>query len=501
MAAAMKFYKKINFSVFTRILRNKRGLITPRFKSTVTKPIETKDLKYYGQPSFQSHPHLISKHDDVTRGISKHEFKQRRNLLLKRIINNSPGSEHLLILPSAPRYYMTTSVPYKYRQNTDFLYLSGFLEADSILVLYTSKQGTQLNEAIFVPDKNERRELWEGTITGPRDAVQLLGIDNAYGIKDFNSFLIRFVQDLSSDKYVLWYNVQQPVAINSIDDLIRANKHSTIQNPIPHLHHLRLFKSKPEIALLEQCNRITAESFKQVMKFTKPGMSEAHLDARMEYECRLRGADYLAYIPVVAGGNRACTIHYVRNNQIMNDGELVLVDAGAEYHGYCSDVTRTWPVSGRFSAAQREIYDAVLRIQKVCLDMCQPGFTLDNIYLMMLNHIQLELEKLELIPNHLSKENKSKLVREICPHHVGHYFGMDIHDSGSSSQTLPFQPGMAITVEPAIYIPESRTDFPTRYRGIGIRIEDDVLITSDGHINLTENCPKHPDEIESLMCS
>ncbi|KAL5012065.1 hypothetical protein ScPMuIL_010616 [Solemya velum] len=208
----------------------------------------------------------------------------------------------------------------------------------------------------------------------------------------------------------------------------------------------------------------------------------------------------LAYPPVIAGGNRANTIHYINNNQIVADGELVLMDAGCEFHGYASDITRTWPVSGKFTSSQRVLYDVVLAVQEKCIGMCKVGFTLDEIYIEMLRTLGHQLQNLGLIERNVKPTELLALVQTFCPHHVGHYLGMDVHDTSSISRSQKLSPGMIVTIEPGIYIPYSNK-VVGEFRGIGIRIEDNILITSGEPENLTHMCPKCPDEIESIMKS
>ncbi|XP_035166999.1 xaa-Pro aminopeptidase 3-like, partial [Oxyura jamaicensis] len=219
---------------------------------------------------------------------------------------------------------------------------------------------------------------------------------------------------------------------------------------------------------------------------------------QFEFECRARGADILAYPPVVAGGNRSNTLHYVKNNQLIKDGELVLLDGGCESSCYVSDITRTWPVNGRFTKPQAELYQAVLDIQKSCLSLCSPGVSLENIYSLMLSLIGQKLKDLGILKSSVTESQFFKAVRKYCPHHVGHYLGMDVHDTPDMSRSLPLQPGMVITIEPGLYIPEDDMNAPERFRGIGVRIEDDVVIAEDSPLILSADCPKEIYDIEQI---
>ncbi|XP_064637072.1 xaa-Pro aminopeptidase 3-like isoform X2 [Lineus longissimus] len=424
---------------------------------------------------------------------------------MKRIMDSGlgrtfPDMDHLVVFTSAPKLYMSIDVPYFYRQNTEFLYMSGFIEADSVLLLHSQKKlGSGFEEVMFVTQRNASKELWEGPSAGVEGGRDLLGIQNVKPLDHLDRYLANYLKD--SNKFCLWYEYLKPVnqKIHSNSFLPLMKEANRVETPTKIVHHQRLMKSTAEIELMRKSNRIASEAFVEVMKFTKPWINESALFAKMDFECRIHGAEYLAYPPVVAGGNRANTIHYISNNQVIADGELVLMDAGCEYHGYCSDITRTWPVTGNFSPAQRDLYSACLIIQELCIQMCRPGVTLEEIYRAMLAIMGEQLKKLGLIPSSVSASDVIKLTRQFCAHHVGHYLGMDVHDSAEVGRNLALQPGMIITIEPGIYISATRNDVDPKYRGIGIRIEDNILITETGHENLTANCPKDPDVIEQII--
>ncbi|XP_045205280.1 xaa-Pro aminopeptidase 3-like [Mercenaria mercenaria] len=458
--------------------------------------------RYFGQPASQTHPHLVSQ-GEVTPGISKEEYEHRRTSLVNRIVQNSKNSlqNHIVILPSASKAYMTHDIPYPFRQNTEFLYLSGFQEPDSALVIHTTSTGYK--SVLFVPKRDPDRELWDGPRSGDKGALELTGVSEAYDTDNFESYLYEYCK--SYHDYMIWYSLNRPVHEHFhktvIEDFLKQDGKKGIERPVAQVQQLRVIKSPAEVELMKHTTEIASQAFIDVMKFSKPGINESHLYARMDYECRMKGAEILAYPPVVAGGDRANIIHYINNNQIIQDGEMVLMDAGCEYHGYTSDITRTWPVSGKFTTAQRKVYLSVLAIQQVCISMCTPEFSLSQIYREMVNQIALQLVLLKLVPSALV-EDKSKLLKAVnkfCPHHVGHYLGMDVHDTALISKDIKLQPGMVITIEPGIYIKADSTDVPPEYRGIGIRIEDDILITESKPVVLTKSCPKHPDDIEQIM--
>lgn len=265
----------------------------------------------------------------------------------------------------------------------------------------------------------------------------------------------------------------------------------------PLTHSLRAVKSPAEVALMKEAGCITAQAFRKTMAMCYGDIDEALLYAKFDFECRAHGANFLAYPPVVAGGNRANTLHYINNNQLIKDGEMVLLDGGCEYFGYVSDITRTWPVNGKFSPAQVELYEAVLEVQRTCLSLCSPGVSLDHIYSTMLALLVRQLRMLGVVKTSTSDTDALKAAKKYCPHHVGHYLGMDVHDTPDLSRSQPLQPGMAITIEPGLYICEDDDQVPDRFRGLGVRIEDDVVIQEEGGpLILSSDTPKTIAEVE-----
>ncbi|EDV27421.1 uncharacterized protein TRIADDRAFT_21089, partial [Trichoplax adhaerens] len=256
------------------------------------------------------------------------------------------------------------------------------------------------------------------------------------------------------------------------------------------IHSLRIIKSSSEIDLMKLSAITASRAMAETMKASNAGISEAFLHAYFEFECRKNGADALAYPPVVAGGRRANILHYTKNSQLIVDDELVLVDAGCDYRCYSSDISRTWPINGRFNRAQRQLYEAILDVQETCIKACKPGISLNDLYVIM----QKQLES-----NVVGKFILLQICNNLCPHHVGHYLGMDVHDTTSISTTKQLEEHMVITVEPGIYIPHDADYIHTEFRGIGIRIEDNLLITPNNHEVITSMCPKTVNAIEETM--
>jgi Xaa-Pro aminopeptidase len=363
---------------------------------------------------------------------------------------------------------MSHDVFYRFHQHNDFLYLTGFQEADAVLILET-------NDSIKLPDhkailyttpRNPYKEKWEGPLMGPDDAVDFLGVDEAYSL---NLFAEHLEERFSKYDYSVWYygGEQLPRIVDySIDVII--NDHllhginsciKSIHSPLPLLQHLRAIKSEGEIKLMLKAGEIAAKSFKKAMSVTRPGMYEYQLESHFEHSCRMEGAQRMSFVPVVAGGHRGCHLHYTTNEQKLNDGQLVLMDAGAEYFGYVSDVTRTWPVNGSFTAAQKDLYEAILRVKNACIESCQSGITLNYLQALSKELLVMELKALGILPMSLVGSGLYSVLNGLYPHDLGHYLGLDVHDTPTLSHNVPLQPGMVITVEPGIYI---RRDFPIK---------------------------------------
>ncbi|XP_052278320.1 xaa-Pro aminopeptidase 3-like isoform X2 [Dreissena polymorpha] len=463
--------------------------------------------RHFGQPVHETHPHLMGM-DEVTPGITRAEYQQRR-LRLATMVQEAKTQQSIkhsiVLIPSATKVIMTNDIPYTFRQNTDFLYMSGFQEPDSMLVILISDCDFQA--VLFVPKHDADRELWDGPRSGDIKALHLTGVSESYNSDELEKFLYNYCKN--HKEYAVWYNTNKPIksqhnAHSIVDEFLKQNnKTKFVQNPLPLIEQMRLIKSTAEIKLMTQTTQMASKAFIEVMRASKPNVNESFLYAKMDYECRIRGAEFLAYPPVVAGGDRANVIHYTRNNCLINDGELVLMDAGCEYHGYTSDITRTWPVSGKFTKAQRLLYECVLEVQEALLGLCTPQYSLADLYKHMFDLLTPRLLLMNVIPSEVSKDEHmlTKLLRELCPHDVGHYLGMDVHDTASISKRIKLQPGMVVTIEPGLYVKSSNTVVPAQFRGIGIRIEDNVLITDGGPVVLTRDCPKHPDHIETLMAS
>jgi Xaa-Pro aminopeptidase len=409
------------------------------------------------------------------------------------------------IIPSAREATRSNDTQYRFRQDSDFYYLTGFEEPDSIAVV---APGREQKYTLFVRPRDPEQEIWVGRRAGVEGAKSEFGADEAYPVAEFETRL----QDILDGADKLYFRLGSypdldNTVIKQIAQMRSLNRKPihpprTIIDPATIIHEMRVLKSPDEIELMQKAADIAAEAHVEAMKTVKPGMKEYEVEAQIEQVFRRRGASGPSYTSIVGAGANATVLHYINNDGELRDGELLLVDAGAEYKGYASDITRTFPINGRFSKAQREIYDLVLETQMSCVEMVRPGVTHDELKehsVEMLTEGMVKLGLLKGEPKELIKEEKYK---QFYMHGLGHLLGIDVHDVGIyyyDKQSRALEPGVVMTVEPGIYVAPDTKDIPEQYLGIGVRIEDDVLCTADGPKVLTTGVPKNADEIEALM--
>lgn len=458
----------------------------------------------YGQPTEWTHQHIIAK-GEVNKGVLKSEFRARRENIAETLIadrinskTGPVGEKHLLILPAAKRQYMVDKIPYFYRQDTDFRYLTGCLQPDTVLVIEFSRNWSR--SILFCKESTPYDEKWEGVKIGYGEAVEFLGVDEASPISSLEDYLYNFQK--VHPKLDIWYDYMEPKN-NDVHKLLlnfiqQTSSINNLDSARPALHNLRVIKSPAEVALMRETCAIGSEAMRRTIRRSKELSCEGQFLASVEYESRMQGASFLAYPPVVAAGNNANTIHYIASTSAVSPSEFVLMDAGCEYHGYASDITRTWPAAGQFSDGQLSVYEAVLDTQQRLIASIVPGVTtIDGLYKDMQDILGRNLQSIGLIDK--DTEYLSARTHEFCPHHVSHYLGMDVHDCGKASKRQPLQPGMVITVEPGCYIPASRGSVDPVFRGIGCRIEDDLLVTEEGVEVLSRDCPKTVKELQDLI--
>ncbi|HET8781863.1 MAG TPA: Xaa-Pro aminopeptidase [Pyrinomonadaceae bacterium] len=409
------------------------------------------------------------------------------------------------IIPGAREATRSNDTHYRFRQDSDFFYLTGFEEPDAIAVVKPSETNKY---ALFVRPRDPEREIWDGRRAGVEGAVSEFGADAAFPIAEFNSKLREMLTDMDVLYYRLGVNRElDDTIIREISAMRGVNRkpiHSpqTIVDPASIIHEMRVLKTPEEIEIMQTAADIAAEAHVEAMKAARPGMQEYQIEALIEQVFRKRGAAGPAYTSIVGGGPNATVLHYINNDAELRDGDLLLVDAGAEYKGYASDITRTFPINGRYTKAQREIYDLVLKAQMACVEMVRPGVTHDELKrhsIEVLTEGMVELGLLKGDPEELIKEKKHE---QFYMHGLGHMIGIDVHDVGKyyfGQDSRALEPGVVMTVEPGIYISPDTKDIPSQYLGIGVRIEDDVLCTNNGPRVLTHKVPKQAEEIESLM--
>lgn len=426
---------------------------------------------------------------------------------LKRFIEQmEPNS--VAVIPAAHEATRSYDTEYRFRQDSDFWYLTGFPEPDAIAVIDPTLKTPY---TLFVRPRDLEMETWFGRRQGVAGAMKNHGVDRAFSVDRFEAELAklldgheklyyRFAVDKALDQTILKY-----LSTQRVRRLKTAYPPHTIVDPTPIIGEMRLHKDQEEVGMMQRAADISAEAHVLAMKKVKPGMNEFQVESLMESYMRHKGADGVAYNSIVGGGDNATILHYVENNMPLKDGDLILIDAGAEYRGYAADITRTFPVNGRYTKPQREVYDVVLDVQEQCLEYTKTGNTVKARHEFSIELLTEGMKKLGLLKGNTKDLIRKKEYMKYYMHGVGHYLGLDVHDAGryftdqQAKNSKPFAPGMVLTVEPGLYIPPDDKSAPSKYRGIGIRIEDDVLVTGDGNRNLTANVPKDPDEIEGLM--
>lgn len=419
------------------------------------------------------------------------------------------GEDAVAIIPAAHEATRSYDTEFKFHQDPDFYYLTGFPEPDAIAVIAPANKKAPFT--LFVRPRDPLMETWYGRREGTEGAVKNYGADKAFSIEKFESELAkmlngneklyyRFGVDQKLDQVILQYLSGQ-----RFRRLKSAYPPHTIIDPTVILGEMRLHKTPEEVELMQKSADIACEAHVLAMKKCKPGMNEFEIEAIIENHFRMSGAGGVAYNSIIGGGENATILHYVENNAPLKDGDLLLIDAGAEYKGYASDITRTFPVNGKFTKPQRDVYDVVLEVQEACIEATKTGNTVKSRQELSIELLTEGMKKLGLLKGKTQDLIKKKTFMKYYMHGVGHYIGLDVHDAGryfteqQAKNSRPFAPGMVLTVEPGLYIPPDDKTAPAKYRGIGIRIEDDVLVTENGNVNLTAKVPKDADEIEELM--
>ncbi len=428
------------------------------------------------------------------------EFLKRRKQLMRMM-----GKGGVAILPAAPVKIRNRDNEHAYRQDSDFHYLTGFDEPESVAVLVPGR--SQAEFILFGRDRNPEQEMWDGRRAGPEGAVSEYAADDAFPITDIDDILPGLLEQCERVYYTMGAHPEfdQRVIgwVNRLRQQVRAGLHTPQEFvALDHLlHDMRLYKSRAEISAMRRAAKIAVAAHKRAMKVCRPGMMEYEVEAEFMHEFRSHGAN-ISYNPIVGGGENSCILHYTDNNAELKDGDLLLIDAGCEYDFYASDITRTFPVNGRYTPAQRAVYEVVLEAQQAAFKKVRPGNLWTEPHDAAVKKITQGLAKLGLLKGTVPKLIRDGAYKKFFMHRTGHWIGMDVHDVGDykvGNEWRVIEPGMAMTVEPGIYIPPGSKGVPKKWWGIGVRIEDDVVVTRDEPDILTGELPTDPDEIESLM--
>jgi len=433
--------------------------------------------------------------------ITPGEFKQRRKLLMRRMKKNA-----VAVLAAAPAATRNKDVEYPYRQDSDFHYLTGFDEPEAVAVFAPGRE--QGRFILFCRPYDEAQAIWTGRHAGLEGARERFGADEAYAIEDLGSVL----PDLLDQKNVVYFPIGADgdldravmAAVNGLRGKARAGAKPPEEFVALDrlLHEMRLRKSPGEIQTMRKAADVSVQAHRRAMLACRPGMYEYEIEAELTHEFMRHGLRYAAYPSIVAGGGNACVLHYTENTDILRDGDLLLIDAGAEFGNYAADITRTFPVNGRFSDAQRQLYELVLEAQLAAIDKIRPGKTWIEPHDAAVRVLVKGLVKLGLLEGRVGKLIKDEAYKKFYMHRTGHWLGMDVHDVGDykiGGEWRELEPGMVLTVEPGLYVSPSCQEVEPKWRGIGIRIEDDVVVTKDGCEVLTEAMPKTVADIEAFM--
>ncbi len=435
--------------------------------------------------------------------ISLKEFQQRRRDLMNHMEPNS-----IAILASSNGILRNGDSEFRFRQNSDMYYLSGFAEAQSVLVLVPGREQGQC--LLFCQEKDPLKELWNGKLLGPEVAIKELGLDDAFPIGDIDDILPGLIEGRERVYYAMGKDESFDHKVMEWVKVIRKKVRSGAHSPgeflvLDHLlHEMRLIKSKPEVDLMRESGQIAVRAHKRAMQLCKPGLNEFQVEAEFMHEFFRSGCRAPAYTSIVASGVNACILHYTENNQKLKDGDLLLIDAGCEYEYYASDITRTFPVNGKFTPEQKAIYELVLKAQLAAIETVKPGNHWDDPHNMTVRVLTEGLIELGLLKGAVAELIESGAYRDFYMHRAGHWLGMDVHDVGDykiDGKWRQLEPGMVMTVEPGLYIAPGNLNVEARWRGISVRIEDDVAVTRTGHEILTAGLPKTVQEIEAFMAA
>jgi Xaa-Pro aminopeptidase len=429
--------------------------------------------------------------------ITPQEYKNRRKELMRRL-----SSDAVAILPAAAEKIRNGDAHYRFRQDSDFYYLTGFLEPDALLVMTSGRS------VLFHLPRDPLQEQWTGKRLGPEDACSVLGVDDAFSSMEIDKKIPELLENKKTIYYVMGRYPAWEERIQTAWQRVKGLTRRGVAAPdvfcdlAPLLGEMRLFKSADEMNLMRRAAEISVGGHHRAMSTCRQATHEYQVEAELLYEFTRQGSRNVAYDSIVAGGAHACILHYTENNQLLNPGDLLLVDAGAEYENYASDITRTYPLNGRFTPEQRSIYDLVLHAQQRGMSKIKPGCLWNEIQTTVLEILTQGLVELGLLSGSVSELLERGSYRPFYMHNSGHWLGLDVHDTGAykiGEKWRPLEPGMVLTVEPGLYITPGTPNVDPRWYGIGVRIEDDVHVTPEGYENLTAGLPIEATELEAIV--
>jgi Xaa-Pro aminopeptidase len=432
--------------------------------------------------------------------MTREEFARRRRQLMRMM-----GKDAIAIVPAAPVRYRNSDIEYAYRQDSDFHYLSGFPEPEAVMVLIPGRAPAEY--VLFVRDRDAERELWDGGRAGPDGATRDYGAGDAFPVADIDEILPGLMEQRGRVFYTMGIHPDFDQRVVGWVNTLRSQGKQDLRTPqefitLDHLlHDMRLYKSRPELETMRRCAQIGVKAHLRAMKACRPGLREYQVEAELIYEFR-RHDTQTSYQPIVASGRNTCVLHYRDNAAELKDGDLLLIDAGCEYGSYACDITRTFPVNGRFTSEQRAVYEVVLEAQRAAIDKARAGNHWNDPHNAAVRAITQGLVDLGLLRGRVAELIRKEAYKPFFMHRTGHWLGLDVHDVGDykvGGEWRVLEPGMAMTVEPGIYIPAGMQDVPRRWRNIGVRIEDDVVVTRGKPEVLTRALPREADAIEKLM--
>jgi Xaa-Pro aminopeptidase len=433
--------------------------------------------------------------------MKQSEFKKRRKQLMQRV-----GKGNIALIGSAAERVRNRDVHYPYRQDSDFYYLTGFNEPEALAVFIPGRE--QGEYILFCREYDETKALWEGAHAGLEGAVKHYEADDSFPIDDLDEILPGMLENKGKVFYPMGRNPDLDHSLLEWINHLRGQSRRGVTAPgelvsLEHiLHEMRLFKSPAELKLMRRAAEVSAHAHAKAMQVCKPGLYEYQIEAELLYQFYQGGLRHVAYPSIVAGGKNACVLHYTENKDALRNGDLLLIDAGAECDHYAADITRTFPVSGRFTEPQKQLYQLVLDAQAAALEQIRPGLPWNAAHEAAVETLTKGLVELGILKGKVRKLIKDEKYKPFFMHRIGHWLGMDVHDVGDykvDQEWRLLEPGMVLTVEPGLYIPPDYEKVEEKWRGIGIRIEDDILVTASGYECLTSAVPKSIDDIEALM--